>query len=230
MMKAVGEITFDVFYLVFVGLIAYFLLRHCKKGEGKMMGYATLFLVVGDAFHLIPRILDYLFTYDFTFLLGFGKMVTSFTMTFFYVFLYWIYFNLFHEKENIEKSYFFYALVVCRLFFLVLPMNHWFSGEGSVWMGITRNIPFVIMGVMVLMMYYKRRKRMDMFSRFWIYILLSFLFYLPVVVFAKDYPIIGMFMLPKTVCYILMVNCFFHYCLQYCIPWDDNDVVYDKKK
>ena len=42
----------------------------------------------------------------------------------------------------------------------------------------------------------------------WIYILLSFLFYIPVAVFAGLVPMLGMLMLPKTICYILMVCVF----------------------
>ena len=42
----------------------------------------------------------------------------------------------------------------------------------------------------------------------WIYILLSFLFYIPVAVFAGLVPMLGMLMLPKTICYILMICAF----------------------
>ena len=42
----------------------------------------------------------------------------------------------------------------------------------------------------------------------WIYILLSFLFYIPVAVAAGIVPMLGMLMLPKTVCYILMIVVF----------------------
>ena len=229
-MKAVGEITFDVFYLFFASLVAFFLIKNAKRGEGKMMGYATLFLVAGDAFHLIPRILDYLLTVDLTGFLGFGKLVTSFTMTIFYVFLYWIYFQLYHEKEKHNVSLTFYFCMIVRFFMLVLPTNHWFSNEGTVFMGIIRNIPFVIMGGIVLLMYYKRRKRVELLSNFWIYILLSFLFYIPVVLFASTYPIVGMLMLPKTICYILMINCFLRYAIYFCVPLDENGIDYDKKK
>ena len=42
----------------------------------------------------------------------------------------------------------------------------------------------------------------------WLLILLSFLFYLPVAVGAGLLPMLGMLMLPKTVCYILMIRLF----------------------
>ena len=40
------------------------------------------------------------------------------------------------------------------------------------------------------------------------YVLLSFLFYIPVAVFAGLVPMLGMLMLPKTICYILMIIAF----------------------
>ena len=42
----------------------------------------------------------------------------------------------------------------------------------------------------------------------WLYILLSFAFYIPVAIGAGSVPMLGMLMLPKTVCYILMVAAF----------------------
>ena len=42
----------------------------------------------------------------------------------------------------------------------------------------------------------------------WLYILLSFLFYIPVAVGAGLVPMLGMLMLPKTVCYILLISAF----------------------
>ena len=46
------------------------------------------------------------------------------------------------------------------------------------------------------------------FRPVWIYILFSFLFYIPVTVGAGAVPILGMLMLPKTVCYVLLILTF----------------------
>ena len=42
-------------------------------------------------------------------------------------------------------------------------------------------------------------------------ITLSFLFYIPVAVAASLVPMLGMLMLPKTVCYMLLIWCFRKY-------------------
>ena len=74
--------------------------------------------------------------------------------------------------------------------------------------GIIRNIPFVIHGALICYLYYVTRKENPIFGRMWIYILLSFAFYIPVAVAAGIVPMLGMLMLPKTVCYILMIVSF----------------------
>ena len=82
-----GESTFDILYLLFAiltGLII--LVRHRNKAD-KLMGTAALVLGLGDAFHLVPRVLNYFIDKDFTFYLGLGKLVTSITMTVFYIFI-----------------------------------------------------------------------------------------------------------------------------------------------
>ncbi len=45
----------------------------------------TLLLGCGDALHLVPRVLNYWTDGDYTAALGIGKLVTSITMTLFYI-------------------------------------------------------------------------------------------------------------------------------------------------
>ena len=58
----------------------------CKAEDKteKYMALATLILGCGDAFHLVPRVLNYFSDADYTAALGIGKLVTSITMTGFY--------------------------------------------------------------------------------------------------------------------------------------------------
>jgi hypothetical protein len=44
------------------------------------------------------------------------------------------------------------------------------------------------------------------FKFLWLAVLLSFIFYIPVVLWAGRYPVIGMFMLPKTCAYVWAVS------------------------
>ena len=57
-------------------------------------------------------------------------------------------------------------------------------------------------------LYFRKREESRRFRPVWSYILLSFLFYIPVTVGAGAVPILGMLMLPKTVCYVLLILTF----------------------
>lgn len=83
-----GESTFDILYLLFAIITGILILCKARSKTEKLMGWAALILGCGDAFHLVPRVLNYFADADFTAALGVGKLVTSVTMTLFYVLLY----------------------------------------------------------------------------------------------------------------------------------------------
>lgn len=207
-MKVYGETIFDIGYLLTALVIGIYLLIKSNNKLGRLMGIATLVLGCGDAFHLIPRILNNFVNSDFTSALGIGKLVTSVTMTIFYILVLYIFQNKF-ETKNKKIEYSIWTLAIIRIILCMLPQNRWITNDGSVVMGIIRNIPFVIMGLIVIILFFKKRKEDKIYKNMWIYVLLSFLFYIPVVVGASSVPILGMLMLPKTVCYILMIVAFY---------------------
>lgn len=95
------------------------------------------------------------------------------------------------------------VLSLLRIGLCLLPQNDWTGASPVIW-GIYRNIPFVIMGIIMVVLFYK--KRTDSAYRFmWLAITLSFAFYLPVVLWADVHPMVGMLMLPKTCMYIWAV-------------------------
>ena len=66
----------------------------------------------------------------------------------------------------------------------------------------------MVVGVMIVVIYFMKRKEDKAFKLIWLLVLLSFAFYIPVTVGASFVPILGALMLPKTVCYMLMMICF----------------------
>ncbi|MBR3241668.1 MAG: hypothetical protein IKF90_03075 [Parasporobacterium sp.] len=206
-----GESAFDILYLLFAIISGCVILKRAKNSTEKQMGLAALILGCGDAFHLIPRVLNYFVNSDFTAALGIGKLVTSVTMTVFYVLLYEVWLGLYEEKEEGNTKKMILVLAAVRVILCLFPQNGWLENSSDVTWGILRNIPFIILGAVICRLYYLNRNEEPVFAKFWIYILLSFLFYIPVAVFAGVVPMLGMLMLPKTVCYILMVCCFLKY-------------------
>lgn len=201
-----GESLFDILYLLFAIVSGCILLVRARNKNEKKMGIAVLILGIGDAFHLIPRVLNYFITdVDFTPFLGIGKLITSITMTIFYVLLYQIWIGYWHEETDIRFTKAVWTLTAARILICLLPQNQWLSNESSVVWGIVRNIPFAFLGLLTIILYQKKSGEKTRLQRMWLLITMSFLFYLPVAVAAGILPALGMLMLPKTICYILMV-------------------------
>ncbi len=203
-----GESTFDILYLAFAIVSGILILRRARNNTEKNMGWAALILGCGDAFHLVPRVLNYFVQADFTAALGIGKLVTSITMTLFYVLLYSIWLGYYKEKENRSLTVCVWGLALIRTALCLFPQNGWLENSSDMAWGIIRNVPFVILGAVICFLYWKNREKDRVFRFLWLYILLSFLFYIPVAVGAGAVPMLGMLMLPKTVCYILMLCAF----------------------
>lgn len=132
-------------------------------------------------------------------------------MTVFYVLLYEIWLGVYHEEEMRSRTVPVMALAAVRVVLCLFPQNGWLQNSADPVWSVIRNLPFVALGAVICLLYFRKRADNRAFRPMWIYILLSFLFYIPVAVAAGIVPILGMLMLPKTVCYILMVLAFLKY-------------------
>lgn len=204
-----GESFFDIAYLGIAIVFGILILKKAQNRTEKWMGLAVLILGCGDAFHLVPRVLNYFIDADFQAALGIGKLVTSVTMTVFYVLLYYIGRSCYPEGKKSSLSAAVWSLAAIRVIICLFPQNGWFQNESSMIWGIYRNISFVALGAIVMILFLRNRKEIPRFRLMWLWILLSFLFYIPVAVFAGLVPMLGMLMLPKTICYIIMIITFY---------------------
>ena len=203
-----GESFFDIVYLMIAIGTGVYLLAKANGKIQKQTGAAALVLGCGDAFHLVPRVLHYFVDADFTTALGIGKLVTSITMTVFYVLMYYIYLNNYEVQENKSVTASVWGLSAVRIALCLFPQNAWLSDNSPLFWGILRNIPFAVLGLVIIMLYFKCRKDDKCFAFIWLYVALSFLFYIPVVIGADALPMLGALMLPKTICYLLILFTF----------------------
>ena len=209
LMPALPESIFDICYLIFAIVSGVLLLKNSKgKKDIRVFGIMTLLLGCGDAFHLVPRVLNYWTTGDYTAALGIGKLVTSVTMTLFYLLM--EYARRERYKINGEKGMLtcVWALSIVRIALCCFPQNEWTSAEPSLTWGIIRNIPFALLGIMTVVLWFRSAKADKPLRLMWLAVTLSFLFYIPVVLFAQTIPMIGMLMLPKTCMYVWMIVMF----------------------
>ena len=100
-----------------------------------------------------------------------------------------------------------YLLALLRMALCVFPQNAWTSPNAPLSWGILRNVPFALMGLWIIVLLYQQAKQKEDFDfkYMWLAITLSFLFYIPVVLWADTLPMIGMLMIPKTLAYVWVV-------------------------
>ncbi len=209
-MQAIVETLFDAVYLISVITIGILMIRKSKGNrQFTMFGIMAVLLGSGDAFHLVPRAFALCTTglENFTVQLGLGKWITSVTMTIFYVILYYIWRERYQIKGHNATTAAIYLLAGLRIVLCMMPQNEWLSAEAQLSWGIYRNIPFALMGLLIIVLFYKSAKESNdqSFCWMWLTIVLSFAFYIPVVLWADVVPMIGMLMIPKTCAYVWTV-------------------------
>jgi len=205
------ETIFCMVYLGFLVICIWNFFSLTKNNIVFMMfGCLATVLAFGDSFHLIPRIIDNmkkngLKGKDFWF--GLGNQISSITMTWFYLILYFIYRRLFPENlPGRVFDIFLYMTVLLRVFICFLPQNNWFEKERDMSVSILRNLIFLVTGIMEIVLFIIIGNKGGYgLWKMAIAIGLSFTFYLPVAFGAKKHPKLGMLMIPKTLCYVWML-------------------------
>lgn len=214
-MQAVIETVFDVCYLVGVVTLGIIMIKNSRGNKQyRLFGFMAVVLGLGDAFHLVPRAIALYTTglENFTFALGMGKFITSITMTVFYILLYYVWRIRYNVKGKKGYTIAVYLASAARILLCLCPQNAWTSAQSPLSWGIYRNIPFTILGLIVIYLFYKSSREHNdvLFKNMWLTIVISFGFYLPVVLFADIVPIIGMLMIPKTLAYVWTVWIGYH--------------------
>lgn len=209
-MQAIVETLFDAAYLITVITIGIIMIaKSGKNSQYRLFGIMAIVLGSGDAFHLIPRAYALCTTglENFTAALGTGKFITSITMTVFYVILYYVWRIRYKVKGQNGVTAAVYILSALRIILCLFPQNEWLSAEAPISWGIYRNIPFALLGLLIIVLFYKSAKENNdkPFKWMWLTIVLSFGFYIPVVLWADAIPMIGMLMIPKTCSYVWTV-------------------------
>ncbi len=222
------EAVFDISYLVF-DLIAAIIFFIWANGRVlfDLYGILTLVLCIGDAFHLVPRVVRALqgTNPQIKRYLGRGLQISSITMTVFYILLMYIWketFPQFSLAPAIVRAVWISATI--RIIICLFPQNDW-TGDNSqkssaqqasdtkqasdtlrLRMSIMRNAVFVVTGLCVMWLYASSgaANGLEMQRMVWA-IAISFACYLPVTVLSRRYPLVGMLMIPKTCAYIWMI-------------------------
>ncbi len=206
-MQAIMETIFDIGYLGAVILLGVLMIRSCQGDRQFLLfGIMGVILGAGDAFHLVPRILA-LHAGDmesYAAALGIGKMISSITTAVYYTLLYHVWQLRYQVTDKNYLTIAVYVLLALRVILCLLPFNQWTSLDAPLSWGIYRNLPFVLLGILLMVILYQRAKKEQdtAFRWLWLTVVISFVCYIPVVLFAEAVPAVGMLMLPKACAYV----------------------------
>ena len=197
-------------YLVTVIGLGILMIRGSKgRRQYLLFGVMAVTLGCGDAFHLIPRAVALCTTglANYTAALGVGKLITSVTMTAFYVLLYYVWRSRYQVEGRRALTAAVWVLAAIRVLLCLMPQNAWTSADAPLSWGVYRNIPFAILGAVIVVLFCRsaKEKQDAAFRHLWLTVVLSFACYIPVVLVADAVPVVGMLMIPKTCAYVWTV-------------------------
>ncbi len=205
------EIGFNILYLIVVWTMT--VIMSMRMGEvakpnlriAGLFRWAFVLLALGDTGHVGFRVAAYVLggLEKNSLLVGLGALATAITVTFFYVVMLYIWKARYNEKFGLLE-YILLASVPLRFIVMAFPQNDWGNSVPPFFWGPFRNLFLVILGVGVLYLYLRDSiKTKDRLFRWMGYcVFFSFLFYTPVILFARTMPTIGMLMIPKTIMYV----------------------------
>ena len=214
------ESLFNIAYIIVIWIIVIKMNQNIHTVQPKnkivanLFNLAFLLLAIGDTGHVGFRVVAYLlggldtsihfFGIQMS-LVGLGMLITAYTVTFFYIILVFVWQFRYNKPSNFITILLIAAGFV-RLILMALPGNVWSVPSVKNQIGFIRNIPLFIQGAGIIILYFvSAHKTKDaLFRNIAICILLSFAFYLPVILYAHTIPAIGTLMIPKTIAYVLV--------------------------
>ena len=206
----VMEAIFDAAYLIF-DLVAAILFFIYSNGDMLFIlyGILTLTLCGGDAFHLVPRIIRAVCgsSDKIKKQLGIGLQISSITMTAFYIILMYIWKFTFPEyKVPVIIEAIIWISAIVRMVICLFPQNNWCTEEGNRTLSVIRNAVFAVTGIGVILLYLISGNANGYhMTRMVAAILISFGCYIPVTLFSKTKPRVGLLMIPKTCAYMWII-------------------------
>lgn len=174
----------------------------------------ALVLAGGDCFHLIPRMLSALSgeRERFEKAIGFGRFVTSITVTVFYLLLWRLFLAVYPlaflglpSALPALLGTVLYLLAAVRILLCLLPQNRWSeSAAPEDWL-LRRSVPLIAMGVLLALLFFLNRAQVHALQWMWFAILLGFLFYIPFILHSHKLPALRVLMLPNKLCSLWML-------------------------
>jgi hypothetical protein len=212
------EMVFNVIYVIVVWSMVACLWRRRtavapdRQAAARRLGWAFGLLALGDTGHVGFRVLAYasgnlemtvrLFGNPVS-LVSLGTFATSVTVTLFYVMMVFVWRERFQKRIG-RFEWVLFAAAAARLVMLFLPQNEWAGIDSPYPWSIYRNIPLLVQGLGVTWLILRDAVKARDRTFLWIgaMILVSYACYTPVLFLARQYPLVSLLMMPKTLAYL----------------------------
>lgn len=126
-------------------------------------------------------------------------------MTIFYILLYYVWRIRYDIKEKQNVTIAVYGLSVLRIVLCLFPQNQWLSASAPLSWGIYRNIPFALLGLLIIVLFYKSAKETKD-TKFQLYVaddcIKLWLLHSGSAFGPWLFRMLGMLMIPKTCAYV----------------------------
>jgi len=212
------EISFNIAYLIVVYSLVIAMIRRQQFVSSENKSLARLFigafglLALGDTGHVGFRVWAYaLGDLESTIkmggwelgLVGAGALATAVTVTFFYMIVLVIWQKRF-QKPYGWFGWLLFAAAIVRLIIMMFPANEWNNTVPPQPWGLIRNAPLILQGLGVAYLILRDAFAAKDRTFIWvgIMIIVSYTFYMPVILFVQQVPMLGMLMIPKTLAYV----------------------------
>lgn len=212
------EISFNIVYLIIIYLFIIFMAIRYKNTKEKDITkrylLAFFLLALGDTGHVGFRVVAFLNggLESNSLLVGAGALSTAITITIFYLLL----LDIWRIAFTKTKDSMYYGLIIIgiiRFIIMAFPQNDWGRVVPIFEWSILRNIPLTIIGLAVA--YFMIRDGLHnqdyRYRNIGLCIIVSYAFYIPVILFVQIFSIVGMLMIPKTIAYLVMAWFVFKY-------------------
>ena len=205
------EITFNILYLILIYALVIMMYRRYRsgsKGNGNApFLLAFLLLAIGDTGHVGFRIAAFVLggLEVNEQLVGLGALATAITVTFFYMLMA----QVLRARSGKRKNHVFLTVVilgVIRLVFMILPGNNWGQIVPPMGFSYGRNSFLTAMGIIVAVSFLQAASHelRSLYRAAAVCVFISFAFYIPVILFIRSVPMLGMLMIPKTLAYVAL--------------------------
>lgn len=212
------EVLFNIAYLIAVwGLVILMIVRRASIAKdsqplAKLFIWAFGLLALGDTGHVGFRVWAYsrgsleetiqIAGSEFG-LVGLGALATAITVTLFYLLMVFIWQERFN-KDIGRIGYLLISMAFIRFAVMAFPANEWNNVVPPQPWGLYRNLPLMVLGLGVAVLILRDSVAVQDRTFAWVgvMILASYAFYIPVILWVQQVPMLGMLMIPKTLAYV----------------------------